>query len=346
MKKGLVLAGGGTKGAYQAGALKALIELGEDNFDIVTGTSVGALNATLVVQKDYDQLFKLYENLSVDQIINGISPADIGLKTLFNDAGGLTKEVLQYIRERGLDISPFISKVDELYDPEKFFSSDTDFGCIVATHRGHSPVYVTKDMMKENGKDWLVATASAYPAFPIKVIDGNEYVDGGYFDNCPVDYALRLGADEVVVLDLNPVPNHSQYIRRSNIHYLFPKSETGDFLDFSRNRLNYLFVRGYNDVMKMYGRYVGYQYTFEPFQTPGFFKTWYRGLELLETDIKLAGNINEALRSDSFITDTLKARMYLPYLTDQDYLYGMLDAVMRMMSLSEDEIYTVEEVKN
>ncbi len=345
MKKALVLAGGGTKGAYQAGAIRALLELKENDFDIVTGTSVGALNAAMLVQGDYEALFDLFENLSVDQIINGMSPAEIGLKTLLNDREGVKKEVIQYIKERGLDISPFLSKVDELYHPEQFFASKVDFGCIVATHRGHSPVYVTKDMMKENGADWLVASASAYPAFPLKVIDGNEYVDGGYFDNCPIDFALRLGAEQVLVLDLNVEPNHPQYIRRSNVRYIFPKGEMGDFLDFSTERLQSLSKRGYQDVMKEFGRYVGYQYTFEPFRMPGFFSTWYRELELLETNIKLAGNINEKLRSDSFITYTLKAKMHLTYLNDSDYFYGMLDAAMRLIGADENRVYTIGEVQ-
>ena len=41
-KKAIVFAGGGSKGAYQAGAWKALEELGE-HFDIATGTSIGSL---------------------------------------------------------------------------------------------------------------------------------------------------------------------------------------------------------------------------------------------------------------------------------------------------------------
>lgn len=43
MKYGLVLSGGGSKGAYESGCMKALQELGY-HFDIVTGTSIGALN--------------------------------------------------------------------------------------------------------------------------------------------------------------------------------------------------------------------------------------------------------------------------------------------------------------
>ena len=55
MKYGLVLSGGGSKGAYESGCMKALQELGY-HFDIVTGTSIGALNGLLVAQEDYQKL--------------------------------------------------------------------------------------------------------------------------------------------------------------------------------------------------------------------------------------------------------------------------------------------------
>lgn len=49
-KKAVVLGGGGSRGSYQVGVWKALLELGFD-YEIVTGTSVGALNGALMVQK-------------------------------------------------------------------------------------------------------------------------------------------------------------------------------------------------------------------------------------------------------------------------------------------------------
>ena len=48
MKVGLVLSGGGAKGAYQVGALKALQELGT-TIDVVAGASIGALNGAVLV---------------------------------------------------------------------------------------------------------------------------------------------------------------------------------------------------------------------------------------------------------------------------------------------------------
>ena len=62
MKTAVVLSGGGAKGAYQIGVWKALRKLGI-NYDIVTGTSVGALNGVLMVQQDYHTAFKLWSNI-------------------------------------------------------------------------------------------------------------------------------------------------------------------------------------------------------------------------------------------------------------------------------------------
>lgn len=343
MKKALVLAGGGTKGAYQAGALRALTEMGMDDWDIVTGTSVGALHAALVVQKEYEYLYGIYDRLEPSEIINGYLPSGISLDTLVSDRREISRTIRQYVRDKGVDITPLKKNIHDLFHPERFFSSHTDFGCIAATHKGHDGVYVTKDMMREHGEKWLLASASAYPAFPVTEIDGTEYVDGGYFDNLPVDFAFRLGADEAVAIDLNPVPVHPQYLTRSNIRYLFPRSSTGDFLDFSREKIDRLIRLGYNDAWKMYGKYAGFRFTFQRYERPRFFRKWYVELEMLETRIKLASGINEQFRSDQLITDRLKERMHLPVLSEQDYFDGMMDILMELCGCEEEHIYTLRE---
>ena len=52
MKRALVLSGGGAKGSYQYGVWKALRKL-NIKFDIVTGTSIGAVNGAMIVLGDY-----------------------------------------------------------------------------------------------------------------------------------------------------------------------------------------------------------------------------------------------------------------------------------------------------
>ena len=56
---GLVLAGGGTKGAYQVGVWKALCELGI-NVKAIVGASIGALNGELFLQNDIQKVEKMY----------------------------------------------------------------------------------------------------------------------------------------------------------------------------------------------------------------------------------------------------------------------------------------------
>ena len=66
MKKkiGLVLGGGGAKGAYQVGVLKALKEYKLlKHVDCVSGTPIGALNAMKVLEKDVDGAIKIISTL-------------------------------------------------------------------------------------------------------------------------------------------------------------------------------------------------------------------------------------------------------------------------------------------
>ncbi|MFR6424743.1 MAG: patatin-like phospholipase family protein [Oscillospiraceae bacterium] len=68
MKQAIALAGGGTKGAYQVGAWKAMRELGVP-FDIVTGTSIGSVTAALMVQGDFDRAWELWTHITEEQIM-------------------------------------------------------------------------------------------------------------------------------------------------------------------------------------------------------------------------------------------------------------------------------------
>ena len=171
-KRALVLSGGGTKGVYQCGAVSALKKLGKDNWDIITGTSVGALNAALLVQGDFDAMEAIYDNLEAEHVVNGYVPRDLSLPGLIRDHKNVLPVLGDYLKNEGLNISPFLDLLDRYFDPDRFLASPVDYGCMVTRKQGNVPVPVTKDMMRENAKDWLVASASAYPAFPVKVIDG------------------------------------------------------------------------------------------------------------------------------------------------------------------------------
>ena len=70
MKKyGLVLSGGGTKGAFEIGVWQALREM-KIHTPCVIGTSVGALNAAVIAQNDFDKALDFWSNLTINQVLN------------------------------------------------------------------------------------------------------------------------------------------------------------------------------------------------------------------------------------------------------------------------------------
>ena len=106
MKKAIVLAGGGAKGAYQAGFMKAIDESKWD-YQIVTGTSIGALNACLLAQKDIDVLLHLWETVDEKDIFSNELPTIGGdLETMLDQSHLAISFFKTYVKEKGADITP------------------------------------------------------------------------------------------------------------------------------------------------------------------------------------------------------------------------------------------------
>jgi predicted acylesterase/phospholipase RssA len=67
-KVGLVLSGGGAKGAYQAGCLQTLYDLGIDRFHCITGTSVGSLNGAGAASGRIPELVNLWQTINFSRV--------------------------------------------------------------------------------------------------------------------------------------------------------------------------------------------------------------------------------------------------------------------------------------
>ncbi len=265
-KKALVFAGGGSKGAYQIGAWKALRELGE-SFDIACGTSIGSINAGFYVQNDFDAAYEMWEGLRADRIMtNGIN-FDKTFESIFSQRDQLIPFIKTFINSKGADVTPFHENLQKYFDPDKFFSSDVDYALMTVKYPSFTPFEVTKDDMRPYGADawkWMAASGAAYPVFPVMNVDGEDYVDGGYYDNIPVATAFKRGATEVLVLDLKTEKNHEGYIHHPRVKYIKPTRDLGTFLNFDKDALRFSLNLGYNDTMKAYGKYYGLQYTLIP----------------------------------------------------------------------------------
>ena len=132
MKYGLVLSGGGSKGAYESGCMKALQELGY-HFDIVTGTSIGALNGLLVAQEDYQKLYELWDTLSLEKVLKHPIQFDFSIENLMNNSSNIGPFLKSYLDKKGADIEPLVQLIKGLYNGKKAKSSPIKYGlCSVA----------------------------------------------------------------------------------------------------------------------------------------------------------------------------------------------------------------------
>lgn len=184
---GLVLAGGGTKGAYEVGVWKALQEL-KINVTAITGASIGALNAALILQDDFDKMVELYKNIKIDNILTLDRKIDSN-KNIFN-IKNLSKLAVEFIEKKGLENNALRETANEYIDVEKVYNSPIDLGLVTYSFGGESKQLFKEDIPKEQLIDYLLASA-CFPIFKAQKIDDVEYFDGGLYDNIPVNLLIK-----------------------------------------------------------------------------------------------------------------------------------------------------------
>lgn len=262
MKRALVLNGGGSRGAYEIGAWQAFSELGV-RFDGVYGTSIGALNAALFAQGDLARAVDLWTNITVGQIVAVEDEDDFAIERMLPRK----RDVLPFLRENAkhlrMDISPLEQLVQAHLDEARIRASGLRLGVMTcrAPQMTGAPVRL-EDMAPGSLGDWVIASASCFPIFPARHINGQRYIDGGYYDNLPVDMALADGMDEVVAVELHPEHTHPEYARMPWLVSVKPLHTLGGFLDFNPDLLRRSRLLGYQDAMKRWGRLDGFLYTF------------------------------------------------------------------------------------
>ena len=252
--KALVLSGGGSKGSYQLGVWKALKKL-NIKIDIVTGTSVGALNGALITQKSYKKAKKIWNNLN--------------MKVLFGEDIDNKKDIIKMygkqIRNGGMDITKLEKMISDTLNKRKFYKSKINYGLVTVNLTNlKAEELEKKDIEKDKLDDYLIASASCYPAFKQKDIEGMKYIDGGYYDNLPINLAIKMGATEIICVDLR-APGLKKDRKNKNIPIITitPNNKLSNFLDFSNSVVKRNISYGYNDTMKVFNKLEGRKYTFK-----------------------------------------------------------------------------------
>ena len=255
--KAIVLSGGGSKGSYQIGVWRALRKL-HIRYDIVTGTSVGALNGALMVQNKFHKAIKLWSKINM-QLLFGDEATN---STKITDVLNMYR--INFFKNGGMDVKILEDVIDKFIDKDTFYNSKIDFGLVAVNLSGKKAVQMKKkDIPKDKLTDYLMASASCYPAFQKKDIDGNKFIDGGIFDNMPINLAIDLGADSIIAVDLCAPGIKARPKKHVDTITIKPNNKLTNFLNFYEDGSIRNIKFGYNDTMKVFGKYKGYKYTFK-----------------------------------------------------------------------------------
>ena len=222
MKIGLVLSGGGDKGAYQVGAWKALEEFGiSKEIKVISGTSIGALNTVFFDTLSADDLIEKWLNINmietfqvnkdrIDKLIKDITNSSKGIFdkifSIFSSQGFLLKDgVIKTIKNNtDLNLIPESKRI--LYAtctdctdlPNEFLLLNT-----LNLKIGRPKYFKLNDFNANKLEKILVASAAIPFIFDRVTIDGREYLDGGLADSTPIPPAYYNGCDIIIVISLN-----------------------------------------------------------------------------------------------------------------------------------------------
>ena len=283
IKRALVFSGGGGRGGYEIGVWQATRELGLP-IHIAVGTSVGAINASMVVTGDFERMKHIWEDVETNMVF------DLGGESRYNkektriikdtpDIKGLpVSEALgfaKYTMTGGAGSTGLHSIIKNNLDVDKFYGSPVEYGLVTAQFPSFKAHCLFKeDIPKEQLYEYILASASCFPAARYTRIDGMKLVDGGFADNLPVEMAVKKGATQIIAVDLQaPGKVREDTIEFAKNHtdsfiYITSKWDLGNFLCFDpRNNIRNMEL-GRLDGLKALGHIDGIWYSFEKGSIP------------------------------------------------------------------------------
>lgn len=236
-KIAIVLNGGGARGSYQVGVLRALYEIvkkDQNLFDIITGNSAGAINAIFLAAnaddwgKSTQKLVDLWQKIHPEDVydINQFTMSNLGSRWV---KGTILKSAEAELSNGLLDTTPLKKLLERKVDFHKIrqhFSAKILSAVSLSTtnyYSGATVVYYDGD---QNIADWSkpsrlslraelrvehVLASSAIPLFfPAVKINSSYFGDGCIRQITPLSPSIHLGANKIITIGIRHKNNLEQ----------------------------------------------------------------------------------------------------------------------------------------
>lgn len=354
---GLVLEGGGAKGAYQIGAWKALREAGV-KIKGIAGASVGSLNGALICMDDLDRAEEIWKNIDYSQVMSVSNETMEALKK--KDFKSLNLQELiakgfQLVKDGGFDITPLKDLIANVVgDEARIVDSDRELYSVTYSVSDRKELVV--DLRKgEMGsvKDMLLASAY-FLAFKNEKLGGKRYMDGGGFNNVPLDVLIEHGYEDIIVIRIYGWGADKERVVKipdgTKVYHIAPRQDLGGILEFDKKQARKNLTLGYYDAMRFLYDLAGRIYYIDaPKTEPYYFDKMMSEMELLKLYMKdmIGEDGLEALSGYRVFTETLFPKLALDFKLKEGWDYkdmylGLLEDLAKRLKVKRFRIYTVE----
>ena len=324
---GLVLDGGGARGAYQIGAWKALKEAGV-RINAVAGTSVGALNGALICMDDPEKAEQIWKNISFSQVMD---VDDTWMEQLFDGEHRFSEilaEARRILTERGVDITPLKNLIQKNIDEGKIRMSGKEFCILTFSLTDFKELDLSiSDIPEGKLKDYLLASAYLI-GFRNEKLDGRRYIDGGVINNVPLGSLVKRGYTDIIEIRIYG-PGREPRVKMpedAEVYRIGPRVKLGSIIEFDRKRSAKNLKIGYYDAKRMLYGLEGIIYYIDQEHEEAWFERRMRGVSDMEK-AELAFVLKLPLRS-----------------TDKELYMAMLEACAKQLRIPKYRIYTVDEL--
>lgn len=306
---GLALQGGGARGAYQIGAYYAFKKQ-HISFDGVCGTSIGAFNGALIVCGKEKELLNFWVNVSMGEVLD-FDPEFIQKKIKheydFSFLKSGIKNLFRIIKSHGVKTEGLENILEEYLDDEALLKSNMDFGICTIRLKNLKPCYIFKEeMAKDKVKDYILASCYL-PIFKRqKKVDDHYYLDGGFYDNTPINMLIDKGYKKIYVVELNPLLNINRKPKKEvEIIKITPKRSLGGIINYDKENIIENIKMGYYDTLRVLKKLDGFLYCFK--NRPEFFYNFLAR----KVNKKLLKRVKGFLRAKNTKETILKSMEYM-----------------------------------
>lgn len=352
---GIVLEGGGARGAYQIGAWKALREAGV-RISAVAGTSVGALNGAFICMDRLEQAEEIWKNISFSSIMD---VDDIQMRRLFDGELPLKEAVAGILRQLGnggVDVTPLKELLAKYVDEEALRSSPIPLYILTFNMDAFQELELNiRDIEPGMIKDYLLASAYIFPLFKNERINGRKYIDGGAINNVPLGTLIDRGYKDIIMIRIFG-PGREKRVKLpedATVLIVEPRVQLGKFVDFDKRKSVRNMKIGYYDAMRIIYGLKGKIYYIEENREECYYLN-----QLVNVPDTVKAAVMEAYHTGSEVSRWIRrfteiiapaAALELKLSAGWNYrdLYlAILEAAAKIYRIPKYQIYTADELRD